>query len=216
MATLAPILTVTGRGVVIPGDDIDTDRIIPARYLRCVTFDDLAEGLFRDERDRAQRVRGERALAEGPVGPHPLDRSEHEGARVLVSGRNFGCGSSREHAPQAIVRAGFRAVIAGSFAEIFFGNATTLGLVCLALDDVALAAVQARVRDEAATELVIDVRAASVTLDGQTYQGRMPAAARTALASGRYDPLAELLAADDAIAAVAARLPYVHAPAGRR
>lgn len=206
MAALAPIRSVVGRAVAIPGDDIDTDRIIPARFLRCVTFDDLAEGLFRDERvDDDGRAVG-----------HPLDRPEHADASVMVSGRNFGCGSSREHAPQSIARAGFRAVIAGSFAEIFFGNATTLGLVCVALDDDALAALTAALKATPGAELTIDVERASVRLGDTTFQGRIPDTARHALLAGRYDPLAELLAGDDAIAAVAASLPYVQVVGGPR
>jgi hypothetical protein len=113
---------------------------------------------------------------------------------VLVSGRNFGCGSSREHAPQALVRAGFRAVIAGSFAEIFFGNATTLGLVCLALDDADLAAVRAAVDADPPPSSTIDVAGASVQVAGRTYRGHLPDTARSVLVKGRYDPLAELLA----------------------
>lgn len=204
MAALAPIRSVTGRAVVISGDDIDTDRIIPARFLRCVTFDDLAEGLFFDERfDDDGRSVG-----------HVLDRPEHAGATVMISGRNFGCGSSREHAPQSIARAGYRAVIAGSFAEIFFGNATTLGLVCVALDDADLAALSAAARAKPAAELSIDVASANVQLGDETFQGRIPDTARSALLAGRYDPLADLLAADDAIAGVAASLPYVRASTG--
>jgi 3-isopropylmalate/(R)-2-methylmalate dehydratase small subunit len=205
MPRLAPIRTVRGRGVVLPGDDIDTDRIIPARYLRCVTFDDLAEGLFRDER-----------ISGGGRPPgHPLDRAAHAGATVLISGRNFGCGSSREHAPQAIARAGFRAVIAGSFAEIFFANATTLGLVCLSLDDEPLALLQAAVDADPAAELEIDVAAAAVTLAGRTFQGRLPDTARNALLAGRFDPLSELLAGLEDVARVADTLPYVRGPGGR-
>ena len=204
MAAIVPIHTVTGRGVLIPGDDIDTDRIIPARYLRCVTFDDLAEGLFFDVRFDQDGT---------PTG-HPLDRPEHAGASVMVSGRNFGCGSSREHAPQSIARAGFQAIVAGSFAEIFFANATTLGLVCLALDDASLDAVQTAVRDDPSAELLIDVADASLTIAGRTYRGTLPETARSALLAGRYDPLAELLDADDEIRAVAARLPYLQPSGG--
>ncbi len=206
MAAIAPVRTVVGRGVVVHGDDIDTDRIIPARFLRCVTFDDLAEGLFVDVRfDEDGRPTG-----------HPLDAPERAGATVMVSGRNFGCGSSREHAPQALARAGFRAVIAGSFAEIFFGNAPTLGMVCLALGDADLAAVQAAVDADAAAELVIDVDEASVRVAGHTYRGHLPDTARSALVKGSYDPLAELLGADAAIGAVADALPYVRAGGAAR
>ncbi len=206
MAALAPIGTVVGRGVVVPGDDIDTDRIIPARYLRCVTFDDLAEGLFRDERI------GNDGLPTG----HPLDRSEHAGATVLVSGRNFGCGSSREHAPQAIARAGFRAVIAGSFAEIFFANSTTLGLVCLSLDEEPLAELRSAVQAAPAVELTLDVPSATVTMGERSFQGHLPESARSALLAGRYDPLSELLAGAEAVRRVADSLPYVRATGGRR
>jgi len=206
MAAIAPVRTVVGRGVVVHGDDIDTDRIIPARFLRCVTFDDLAEGLFVDVRfDQDGRPTG-----------HPLDAPERAGATVMVSGRNFGCGSSREHAPQALARAGFRAVIAGSFAEIFFGNATTLGMVCLALGDADLAAVQAAVDADATAELTIDVDEASVAISGRTYRGSLPDTARSALMAGSYDPLAELLGADAAITAVADALPYVRASGAAR
>ena len=196
---LEPVLQVRGRGVVVPGDDIDTDRIIPARYLKAITFDGLGEFLFQDVR----------FAEDGRSLGHPLDHPDRRGASVLLSGRNFGCGSSREHAPQSIARAGFRAVIAGSFAEIFFQNATTLGVVCLALDPDDLAAVSAAVEADPEAELTIDVVAATVTVAGRTHAGALPATARDALARGRYDPLAELLEHDAAIAATAERLPYV-------
>ena len=198
---LEPIARVVGRGVVVPGDDLDTDRIIPARFLKVITFDGLGAHLFEDAR------RGE----DGRTLGHPLDEPARAGATVLLSGRNFGCGSSREHAPQAIVRAGFRAVVAGSFAEIFFANATTLGLVCLALPPAELASLQAAVAADPAGELTVDVATATVTLAGREFPGSIPSSAREALLSGRHDPLAELLANDAAIAATAASLPYLQA-----
>src|SRR6478735_3234953 len=118
---LAKIERVEGRGVHVPGEDIDTDRIIPARFLKCVTFDGLGEHLFKDVRFRQ----------DGSKTGHPLDDPRFAGATVLVAGRNFGCGSSREHAPQSIAKAGFKAMVAESFAEIFFGNCTTLGIPCV-------------------------------------------------------------------------------------
>ena len=118
---LEKIPLVTGRGVYVPGNDIDTDRIIPARFMKCVVFDGHGEFLFFDVRHDPQ----------GNKIDHPIDRPEHAGATVLLSGANFGCGSSRVHAPQAIHKAGFRAVIAENFAEIFFGNSTTLGIPCV-------------------------------------------------------------------------------------
>jgi 3-isopropylmalate/(R)-2-methylmalate dehydratase small subunit len=199
MSALAPIVRITGRGVVVRGDDIDTDRIIPARYLRCVTFDDLGDALFWDVRhdDDGQ-----------PVG-HPLDASAHVGATVMVSGRNFGCGSSREHAPQSIRRAGFEAVVAESFAEIFFGNATTIGLVCLALPKADVAALSQAIEADPSLALELDVAAATLRAGASVYVGAIPESARGALVAGRYDPLADLLTADREIAAVAGRLPYV-------
>jgi 3-isopropylmalate/(R)-2-methylmalate dehydratase small subunit len=196
---LEPIQGVRGPGVVVPGDDLDTDRIIPARYMKVVTFDGLGEFLFRDVRV------GEDGR---PLG-HPLDAPARRGATIMVTGRNFGCGSSREHAPQAIVRAGFRGVVAGSFAEIFFANATTLGLVCLELPPDDLAAVAAAVEADPGTEVHLDVARGALEVAGRRYAGRLPATARDALVSGRYDPLAELLENDAAIAATAASLPYV-------
>jgi 3-isopropylmalate/(R)-2-methylmalate dehydratase small subunit len=196
---IAPIRTVRGRGVVVPGDDIDTDRIIPARYLRCVTFDDLGQWLFWDVRHDEDGA---------PTG-HPLDDPRHAGASVLISGRNFGCGSSREHAPQSIRRAGFDAVVAESFGEIFFGNATTLGLVCLTLAGDDLAAVARGVQADPTQPLVIDVDAATLRLGERVHHGSIASSARRALSEGRYDPLAELLAGGDAVRAVAERLPSV-------
>src|ERR1043165_3757656 len=118
---LAQITAVTARPLVVPGDDIDTDRIIPARFLKCITFDGLGEFAFADERRHP----------DGTLKDPPLNPPEAKPSGILVSGFNFGCGSSREHAPQSILRAGFKAVIAGSYAEIFFGNSTGIGLVCV-------------------------------------------------------------------------------------
>src|SRR5471030_1654737 len=120
---LEKITSVTGRGVCVPGNDIDTDRIIPARYLKCVTFDGLGEGLFADVRRNP----------DGSEKPHPLNEARFKGATILLSGANFGCGSSREHAPQAIQKYGFKAVVAENFAQILFGNSITLGIPCVML-----------------------------------------------------------------------------------
>jgi len=117
---LEKITQIAGRGVFVAGNDIDTDRIIPARFMKCVTFDGLGEYLFYDVRKNA----------DGSDKPHPLNDPRFKGATILLSGSNFGCGSSREHAPQAIQKYGFRAVIAESYAEIFFGNSTGLGIPC--------------------------------------------------------------------------------------
>ena len=145
--SLSPIKKVTGRAVPVEGDDIDTDRIIPARYMRCVTFDGLGEFLFRDIRQ----------TQDGKSTNHSIDQAKYQGATILVSGMNFGCGSSREHAPQAIVRAGFKAVIAGNFAEIFFGNSTTLGLPCVSAKKEDLQTLTQLISSEPRTEVEIDL-----------------------------------------------------------
>lgn len=199
----AEIRVVRGRGVVVEGDDIDTDRIVPARFLRCVTFDGLGETLFRDERFTLDDVSRN----------HPIDSPERAGASVMLSGRNFGCGSSREHAPQAIVRAGFEAVIAESFAEIFAGNSLALGLVCATVDGPTAATLRGVVQADASVVLEIDLEALTISwsdADGaHQVPCTMPADARTALMEGRWDPLFELLAARADVDATAAALPYL-------
>lgn len=195
----AEVRSVSGRAVVVPGDDIDTDRIVPARYLRCVTFDGLGEALFRDERFTEDgRSRG-----------HVLDAPEHAGARVMIAGRNFGCGSSREHAPQAIARAGFGAVVAESFAEIFAGNSLGIGLVCATVTAADADRLRAAVESDPSLEVRVDLETMNVTWGGESAPFTMPGDARIALVEGRWDPLFELLAARDAIAATHARLPYI-------
>jgi len=181
--SLAPIKNVKGRAVPIEGDDIDTDRIIPARYMRCVTFDGLGEFLFRDIRQ----------TPEGQSTNHPIDQAKFKGSTILVSGMNFGCGSSREHAPQAIVRAGFKAVIAGNFAEIFFGNSTTLGLPCVSAKKEDLQALTQLISTEPNTEVQIDLENLKVTAGKLSFQVTMKASAQQGLLSGRYDAIADLL-----------------------
>jgi len=197
---LPPITSVTGRAVPIPGADIDTDRIIPARFMKCVTFEDLAEGMFYDV--RFDTTTGEKTN-------HPLNDYRHEGASIMITGENFGCGSSREHAPQSIYRNGFRAVIAESFADIFFGNSTTLGMPCVCASAEDAAALMAYVSSDADVELTIDLENMTVTCGNLTVPITMPQSARTALASAKYDPLAELLEQTAAIEETAAKVGYI-------
>ena len=196
---LPKILSVTGRGVFVPGDDIDTDRIIPARYLKCVTFDGLGEFAFYDEREKAKR--------NGT--PHPLDDPRFAGANILISGSNFGCGSSREHAPQSLYRFGFRAVLAESFAEIFFGNSITLGMPCVALSRADLLIVADAVAKNPQTEIVVDVQNRRVTCAGKSYAAQIPASAHEALVTGKWDAIADLLEGIPEVARVARSLAYV-------
>jgi 3-isopropylmalate/(R)-2-methylmalate dehydratase small subunit len=196
---LEKITRIQVKGVFVPGDDIDTDRIIPARYLRCVTFDGLGEGLFYDVRF------GE----DGAPKEHPLNDPRFKDATILLSGANFGCGSSREHAPQAIYRAGFRAVIAQSFAEIFFGNATTLGMPCIEATAEQLRTLVAALETDPDAEIVIDVENQTVTVAGQTHHVTIRDTARSALAAGRWDAIGDLLGAEAEVAEVARRLGYL-------
>ena len=195
-SALTKIERVSGRGCVVRGDDIDTDRIIPARFMKVVTFDDMGKHLFEDARKQAK-------------GEHPLDDDRFAGASVLVSGQNFGCGSSREHAPQALMRFGFNAFVAGSFAEIFAGNCTALGLVCVTLEADDLAKLMDSVELDPQQELEVDVAAETVTYRGGVLQGTISSGTRTQLTEGTWDATSVLLDAGDAIEKTAAKLPYV-------
>ncbi|NCF12151.1 MAG: 3-isopropylmalate dehydratase small subunit [Verrucomicrobiaceae bacterium] len=197
--SIPSITQVSGTAVYIPGADIDTDRIIPARYLRCVTFDDLAEGLFRDVRTDP----------DGKPLNHPLDDPQFQGANIMLSGPNFGCGSSREHAPQAIRRAGFDAVIAESFAEIFFGNSTGLGMPCVCASAEEIKALGAAVQANPKLEVSIDLDAMTASYGDTIIKVTMPDSAREALMSARWDPIQELLDNIDSIETRAEALPYV-------
>lgn len=198
---LAKITSVTGRAVSVPGNDIDTDRIIPARFMKCITFDGLGEFLFYDVRKHA----------DGTDKPHPLNEPRFKGATILLSGANFGCGSSREHAPQAIQKYGFKAVIAEGFAEIFFGNCATLGIPCFEATREDIAKITAAVEKEPGIEVVADVAEQEVRFAGQTVKAKVRDAARDALVHGRWDPIGELLDGVPAVSATALRLPYLAA-----
>ena len=197
---LEPVPTVTGRAVFIPGADIDTDRIIPARFMKCVTFDGLGEFAFYDVRFDEH----------GNKTKHPLNDPRFAKASILVAGVNFGCGSSREHAPQSLRKYGFNGVIAESFAEIFYGNSTTLAMPCVMASAAGIVAIRDAVEADPATEVTIDVKNLRVrTSGGLDIPVTMPDSAREALLSGRWDPIQELLDNDAAIDAKAAELHYV-------
>lgn len=191
--------TITGRSVVVRGDDIDTDRIIPAGFMKCVTFDGLGKYAFYNERFDEQDVSKN----------HPLDDPARQGATILISGRNFGCGSSREHAPQALYRFGLRAVIAGNFAEIFFGNSTKLGMPCVSLDPASLDELMTWSDANPQGEVSIDLPNGVVRAGDKQWKFQMKDSARESLIQGEYDPLAKLIANKDAIARTAASLPYM-------
>lgn len=199
---LARIQQITGRAVPIAGEDIDTDRIIPARFLRCVTFDGLGEHLFRDERFRQ----------DGSKTDHPLNDARFAGATILIAGRNFGCGSSREHAPQSIAKYGIRAMIAESFAEIFSGNSVALGMPCVSLPRPDLDTLASHIRMHPGTIVTVDLQEGVVKATGPAgdvrFTSSMKPGAREALLHGLWDPIGQLLEHTDDIRAMAASLPY--------
>ncbi|WP_438982739.1 3-isopropylmalate dehydratase small subunit [Vulcanococcus sp.] len=197
---IGPISSIRGTTVVVRGDDIDTDRIIPARFLKCVTFDALGPAAFAD--DRAE-------LTASPAGPHPFDRLEHHGAAILLVNRNFGCGSSREHAPQALMRWGIRAVVGESFAEIFYGNCLALGIPCLAAGHDTMLAIQAAAQADPAAVFEVDVANACLSLGEQSWALDLAAGPRQMLSTGQWDATGQLLANGKALEAAAARLPYL-------
>jgi 3-isopropylmalate/(R)-2-methylmalate dehydratase small subunit len=192
--------SVSGTTVVVRGDDIDTDRIIPARFLKCVTFDALGPAAFAD--DRAE-------LANSASGQHPFDRPEHQGASILLVNRNFGCGSSREHAPQALMRWGIRAVVGESFAEIFYGNCLALGIPCLTADHDAMLAIQEAAEADPARCFSVDVAAAALRAGEQSWPLELQQGPRQMLATGQWDATGQLLANGDALVATVQRLPYL-------
>ena len=195
---LDKILNVKGKGVFVPGNDIDTDRIIPARFMVCITFEGLGKYAFYDERKNA----------DGSDKQHPLTDPRKQNAKILLSGANFGCGSSREHAPQSLWHYGIRAIVAESFAEIFFGNSTTLGIPCVCAPAEDIAKIADVIEKDPDAQVDVDVENMRVSCNGVSIKCSMPENARNALVSGTWDPIAELIEAEDKTAQTAAKLPY--------
>jgi 3-isopropylmalate/(R)-2-methylmalate dehydratase small subunit len=198
---LEKITQVAGRGVYVPGDDLDTDRIIPARFMKCITFDGLGEFAFYDARAFAKEA--------GEI--HPLDDERFQGASILLSGSNFGCGSSREHAPQALYRFGIRAIVAESFAEIFFGNSITLGMPCVVASGGDIRAIAQLIESDPAVILTLDLTEKKLSIADTDFPVTIPAHAHEALVSGKWDAIADLLEGLDDVKARAASLPYMAA-----
>jgi 3-isopropylmalate/(R)-2-methylmalate dehydratase small subunit len=193
---MTQVKTVAGRAIPLRGDDIDTDRIIPARFLRSVTFDGLGEQVFVDDRTPLK-------------GQHPFDQPQYQGANILVVNRNFGCGSSREHAPQAIARWGINALIGESFAEIFFGNCVAMGVPCVTASADVVQALQERI--EAHPEALLQIDLDTLTVQCEDYTGAiaMGNGPRQMFLAGTWDACGQLVAQAEAIQATATRLPYV-------
>jgi 3-isopropylmalate/(R)-2-methylmalate dehydratase small subunit len=190
------------RGTALPlrGDDIDTDRIIPARFLKAITFEGLQDHLFEDDR---------RERDGSPAGPHPVSNPAYAGAAVMLVNANFGCGSSREHAPQAIRRRGIRAVIGESFSEIFLGNAVALGLPCPTAPKGTIETLMSLAERDPSAELVVDLSSLRVTAAGAAHEISLPPAVRDAFLDGSWDATGLLLEDFDEVRALRERLPYL-------
>jgi 3-isopropylmalate/(R)-2-methylmalate dehydratase small subunit len=193
---LVPITEIRGRCCVVRGDDIDTDRIIPARFMKEITFDTMGEHLFEDAR-------------EAEKGEHALDDERFAGSEILVVGKNFGCGSSREHAPQALMRFGFRGFVGESFADIFAGNCCSLGLVCMTLSREDIEKLRDSIELDPSQPVTMDVALQTVTSRAGVMRGSIPDGTRERLVTGRWDVTSVLLDAEEAIDRTARSLPYV-------
>jgi len=185
----------SGRGIPLPGNDIDTDRVIPARFLKAVTFEGMGDHVFEDARKQDPE--------------HPFNQKAYQGASVLVVGQNFGCGSSREHAPQALMRWGIGAIVGVSFAEIFFGNCVMLGIPCLVASQADVEWLQKAIGRSPQEPVTVDVEKQEVRFGDRVIKATMPDGPRNQLVAGTWDSTAVLLDAGGAIEATARKLPYV-------
>ena len=193
---MSQVKVISGRAVPLVGNDIDTDRIIPARFLRCVTFDGLGAQVFAD--DRAQTN-----------GQHTFDQAQYQGANLLVVNRNFGCGSSREHAPQAIAKWGIQALVGESFAEIFFGNCVAMGIPCVTATPADVQKLQTAIAVNPQAPITLDLEAMQVSTTDFSIPVAMGEGSRNMFISGTWDACGQLVAQAEKIRATAASLPYV-------
>jgi len=194
MSAASRIQAVSGRALPLRGHDIDTDRIIPARYLRAISFEGLEQHLFADDRSDPS---------------HPFNAPQYQGAHVLLVNRNFGCGSSREHAPQALQRWGIHAIVGEGYSEIFFGNSVTIGLPCLTVSPENVEQLMKRVEADPTLTVTVDTEGLRVSAANLTVAATMPRSAHEALITGLWDGAGLLLADFDQVRALADRLPYV-------
>ena len=186
----------SGRGIPVPGNDIDTDRIIPARFLKAVTFEGMGEHAFEDARKQNPE--------------HPFNTPVYQGASVLVVGQNFGCGSSREHAPQALRRWGIAAVVGESFGEIFAGNCVAIGVPCLRVTEGDAALLQEAAEGDGARMFTVDLEEKTIRSGNLVVTVELPDGARAQFLDGTWDAMSVLLAAGPEIERTAARLPYLN------
>lgn len=193
---MSQVHTITGSGIPLTGNDIDTDRIIPARFLRCVSFEGLGQQVFADDRQQVE-------------GQHPFDLPEFQGATILVVNGNFGCGSSREHAPQAIAKWGIKAIIGESFAEIFFGNCIAIGVPCLTATPAVVQQLQSQLVQHPETLMEIDLDQLVVNCGDMSTSISMDDGPRQMMLAGTWDACGQLLDRAEQVKETADRLPYL-------
>ena len=194
---MSQVKAISGKAIAIEGNDIDTDRIIPARFLRCVTFNGLGEHAFEDDRIQAKRK-------------HPFDLPQHQGANILVVNNNFGCGSSREHAPQALAKWGIKAIVGQSFAEIFFGNCVAIGVPCVIASPEEIKQLQTLIKENPQANIVVDLEAMEVKSDRLSVPVKMNEGSRQMFLKGTWDNCGQLINNAESIKATASKLPYVN------
>jgi len=199
MSDIVKITQVSGTAVPIRGNDIDTDRIIPARYLKEATFARMGEYPFFDERFDASKKKKD----------HPFNDPEYKGASILFVNKNFGCGSSREHAPQALYRFGIQAIVGESFAAIFAGNCTMMGLPTVVVGAKEIAQLMKSVEENPRTEYTVDLDSKTLSYGQQKLAIDLPETYRTALTQGFWDSTALLRANLDQVKKIAGKLPYM-------
>ncbi|BAU65808.1 3-isopropylmalate dehydratase, small subunit [Stanieria sp. NIES-3757] len=193
---MSKITQIFGTGVPVIGNDIDTDRIIPARFLRCITFDGLGEQAFADDRIQTQ-------------GKHPFDLPQYQGANILVVNANFGCGSSREHAPQALARWGIQALVGESFAEIFFGNCVAIGVPCVIAEPETVTQLQQQLQNHPQTQIEVNLETMSVLCDEFTSKITLNEGVRQMFMTGTWDSCGQLVNQKNQIQATVSKLPYL-------
>ena len=194
-APVGPISKIVGKSIVLIGDDIDTDRIIPARFLKCVNFDNLGQSVFEDDRKNLK-------------GKHPFDLESNKGSSILIVNSNFGCGSSREHAPQALIRWGIRAIIGESFAEIFYGNCIAIGIPCFTLPKKSIQNIQKHNINKSLF-LEIDLNNSSAKSKDLNFNLEIKESTKKMFLSGEWDATATLLENSSLVERKFKELPYV-------
>lgn len=194
---MSEVKQISGKAIAVEGNDIDTDRIIPARFLRCVTFDGLGEHAFADDRTQTN-------------GQHPFDQPQYQGANILVVNNNFGCGSSREHAPQALSKWGIEVIVGQSFAEIFFGNCVAIGVPCVIASPEEVQQLQVLIKENPAANLTVDLETMTVKNDNLSVPVQMNEGSRQMFLNGTWDNCGQLISNAENIKATASKLPYVN------